>query len=983
MTRPSDREPTQPSSSDRDRGGLRIAEDAPSGGLRTVDEPGGRRGALQMEDVAQPAVSASRPPSAPVGSDSTTPAATGVTVAFNFTSPSIQKAEVALERGDRPVSLELLGLDAPDVRGGILAGQFDAAALQGAARAFLDKRDSLATKGASFAHLKALQTSHPRFFAWMKELKAVADATPEEAAALLRKTVLNEVRRTLEQKAHEAYHVTNATAGPKVIDFGEWAGLCNFARAFGLTPQLAETAAQLACRKVTGDESWTPPLNPAEAARLAEEDARRQAEEAEAKRREAEGRVAVLEAEKRAAADAAERAIEAQKAAEAEREVERNAAAAQKLDLERIMGGQYAELVKESAVFLACVEAEGGAGVPSSRAAYEAGLAKEVPRSEAAQRWHDFDLSVAQLRTLEVRIAGAGGAGQPAHARILTALGTAPEVQRRLARTTILQVSLGRARTQKRLIAGLALLASGLTILWLLTSMVTLTGLGLTLACLLSGALLTRQGFDRARAFRTPVAFAEMVAQAPEGVGPARGKAWRRRALYATPALVACAFLVASRQGLVRPEVRWLEPDFVSERLREAIVVAAANTRERPSASTPDGAGDVSGEQPPEEPPTDASPTEEAAAPAAPDVTEAPADTAQPPVAEVPLEMVRIEPGTFMMGSPRTEPLRSADELLHSVTITRAFFLSRTEVTQGQWMSVMGTNPSVNQTCGPNCPVESVSWVDAVAYLNALSVREGLTPCYDGVRFKGLGCDGYRLPTEAEWEYAARAGTSEGLRYQGPAASELQPVGQRAANPWGLQDMVGSVWEWVHDMHGPYPLVALDPIGPVKGGWRGMRGGSFTSELRHLRVANRGAHPKTKKLDNLGLRVARSGPVTGSSQPPYPGTDPAAHAASAQLVWAELTPLLADERQRTETKQAWLVEYLGLFGSASGEPCVVAAQEMAAALALGVDPAAPNPGDDPTRDGAGSDEAAPDLPARRDLDAMRRVNRPNIKPLPL
>jgi formylglycine-generating enzyme required for sulfatase activity len=357
----------------------------------------------------------------------------------------------------------------------------------------------------------------------------------------------------------------------------------------------------------------------------------------------------------------------------------------------------------------------------------------------------------------------------------------------------------------------------------------------------------------------------------------------------------------------------------------------------------------------------------------------APDPAAPPAVPAAPLELVRIEPGAFMMGSPRAEPLRSDDELLHSVTLTRAFFLSKTEVTQGQWLSVMGTNPSLNQACGANCPVENVSWVDAVAFLNALSERDGLAPCYNGVRFKGLACDGYRLPTEAEWEYAARAGSSAALPYQGPVAGELQPVGQKAPNPWGLHDMIGSVWEWVQDMHGPYPLVATNPTGPSNGGWRNMRGGSFASELRHLRVANRGAQPRTKQLENLGFRVARSGPVTGVDRPAYPGTDPWAHAAAARGVWAELQPLLLDERQRPEAKQAWLLEFLGIFGGATDEPCVREAQDLSLALALVPGQAAPAPDGEAVdpRGGPSFDRNG----GRRVVDPF--ASKPGVKPLPL
>ena len=169
------------------------------------------------------------------------------------------------------------------------------------------------------------------------------------------------------------------------------------------------------------------------------------------------------------------------------------------------------------------------------------------------------------------------------------------------------------------------------------------------------------------------------------------------------------------------------------------------------------------------------------------------------------MEFVLIEPGTFEMGDPGAQ---------HTVTITQPFYLSKYEVTQGQWQAVMGGNPSRFSDCGPNCPVEQVSWEDVEGFIEELNLREGVSV--------------YRLPTEAEWEYAARAGTQTTYHF-GNAANRLgqygwyednsgnrsHPVGEKRPNVWGLYDMHGNVWEWVADWYGDYPSGAvIDPRGP-------------------------------------------------------------------------------------------------------------------------------------------------------------------------
>jgi len=231
---------------------------------------------------------------------------------------------------------------------------------------------------------------------------------------------------------------------------------------------------------------------------------------------------------------------------------------------------------------------------------------------------------------------------------------------------------------------------------------------------------------------------------------------------------------------------------------------------------------------------------------------------------------LRIEPGVFVMGSPPSEEGHWDDEGQREVRITRAFWLKSTEVTQGEWQAVMGSNPSHFDGCGERCPVEYVSWEDAVAYLNKLSEREGLEACYPpGGSFKGLTCRGYRLPTEAEWEYAARAGTT-GARYGSlddvawygaTSGGKTHPVGQKAPNAWGLYDMLGNVAEWVHDWDGPHRGgSATDPTGPGDGRLRVERGGNWYNDARDVRAANRVSGGPANRSSTVGFRPARSVP---------------------------------------------------------------------------------------------------------------------------
>ena len=233
-----------------------------------------------------------------------------------------------------------------------------------------------------------------------------------------------------------------------------------------------------------------------------------------------------------------------------------------------------------------------------------------------------------------------------------------------------------------------------------------------------------------------------------------------------------------------------------------------------------------------------------------------------------PAGMNYIPSGTFTMGSPFSEVGRYADETQHSVTISRGFFIGQTEVTQGEWQAEMGSNPASFQGCGPSCPVEQVSWDDAVLYANALSRRDGLPECYTGSTFSGLDCVGYRLPTEAEWEYAARAGTT-GPTY-GPIDSvgwfadtggeSTHPVGGKAANNFGLYDMLGNVWEWTGDWYDSYPFTLTDPTGATTGYERLNRGGSWRRDTRFARAAYRANVKPYFRSNDLGFRLARTAP---------------------------------------------------------------------------------------------------------------------------
>jgi formylglycine-generating enzyme required for sulfatase activity len=232
---------------------------------------------------------------------------------------------------------------------------------------------------------------------------------------------------------------------------------------------------------------------------------------------------------------------------------------------------------------------------------------------------------------------------------------------------------------------------------------------------------------------------------------------------------------------------------------------------------------------------------------------------------EEPLTHVRfraIPPARFVMGTPDHERLREAQEKQHEVVLARGFYIAETEVTQAQWTRVMTENPSHFEECGPSCPVETVTWYDAQRFIE---------------RLNRLSTPGFRLPTEAEWELACRAGGRQAFggrstlgsadanidgRFpygapSGPHRGSPTPVGRFGANAFGLFDMSGNVWEWTQDEHCPYPSgAAADPLGACGSDRRVIRGGSWAFDGGSARCGLRFTHRPQDKGYSLGLRLA-------------------------------------------------------------------------------------------------------------------------------
>lgn len=281
--------------------------------------------------------------------------------------------------------------------------------------------------------------------------------------------------------------------------------------------------------------------------------------------------------------------------------------------------------------------------------------------------------------------------------------------------------------------------------------------------------------------------------------------------------------------------------------------------------------------------------------------------------------------GTFQMGSigppsANSDPCRTGDEPSHQVTLTHRIEIQTTEVTQGQFLREMGYNPSYDSNCGITCPVEGVTWHEAAMYSNRLSQKSGYASCYTDVG-SGKGCSaatacpprevcitgvcrmfeeasqypgqkmyecpGFRLPTEAEWEFAYRAGTTTAYYsgandgtvcakcnppdanlagiawYCANSKAVLHPVGGKTQNAWGLFDMAGNVWEWCHDWHDTEAYTKTSNTDPIVSSAsstpnRVARGGAYDYFPGHARASFRGNYSPEKSYENLGFRVCRT-----------------------------------------------------------------------------------------------------------------------------
>lgn len=320
----------------------------------------------------------------------------------------------------------------------------------------------------------------------------------------------------------------------------------------------------------------------------------------------------------------------------------------------------------------------------------------------------------------------------------------------------------------------------------------------------------------------------------------------------------------------------------------------------------------------------------------APSSTSFPSEESEVDVVNIPDGFVFIKGGTFQMGSPETESWRSSDEAQHTVTVSD-FYMSQYEVTQAEYEEIVGENPS--NFSGSDLPVESLSWLDAVAYCNARSEKEGLTPVYtiDGQNVSwDRSAKGYRLPTEAEWEYACRAGTSTPFNtetsigadeanyyghypymiednYFSQGNLDTQPgeyrqttveVDSFSPNAFGLYNMHGNVGEWVWDYYGAYSAEEeTDPPGPSSGTLRVYRGGGWNDFAKNMRSAYRATLAQDKGSFNIGIRLvlnaaAGSGSVASAGVQQNTERVAGKNVLIAYFSWGGNTAGIAEEIQR-------------------------------------------------------------------------------------
>jgi len=354
----------------------------------------------------------------------------------------------------------------------------------------------------------------------------------------------------------------------------------------------------------------------------------------------------------------------------------------------------------------------------------------------------------------------------------------------------------------------------------------------------LDKAVLKALAFDPADRYASASAFAAALRQAVRPVGRRPWCAWLARrwrtalAILVGAAVVLAAILVAPRLMPSRPGAP------------------------PPLASRPSRVGERGAALPP---PTPVDPAEEARRTGVDLVVEIPLGRA------VTMQMVFIPAGEFFMGSPTGERGRRSEEgPRHRVRISRHFYLGATEVTQAQYRDVMDTDPSF--FVGPDRPVDTVRWTDAETFCARLTERERAAG-----RLKPS--EVYRLPTEAEWEYACRAGTTSPFSFAGGAervddfawyhlnsGRGTQPVRRKRPNPWGLFDMHGNVSEWCADWREPYAQgLAVDPSGPTSGSDRVLRGGFWGAGVLHVRSAFRDGRPPGTPADHhIGFRCVRT-----------------------------------------------------------------------------------------------------------------------------